>query len=153
MYNINRRKFLSFFGCSCCSLILPSCSTVPITDRKQLTLIPESKINSQAAAAYEQFRSKAKIINKGTQLNEVIKIGKKIESAVSAFFTSQGEEDPTKNFGWDYILVDNDKASFYNAFSRIINEEYDSKIIKGYVKSNYDWSIIADRFLVSIKNK
>ena len=110
MYNINRRKFLSFFGCSCCSLILPSCSTVPITDRKQLTLIPESKINSQAAAAYEQFRSKAKIINKGTQLNEVIKIGKKIESAVSAFFTSQGEEDPTKNFGWDYILVDNDKV-------------------------------------------
>jgi predicted Zn-dependent protease len=110
MYNINRRKFLSFFGCSCCSLILPSCSTVPITDRKQLTLIPESKINSQAATAYEQFRSKAKIINKGTQLNEVIKIGKKIESAVSAFFTSQDEEDPTKNFGWDYILVDNDKV-------------------------------------------
>ena len=110
MYNINRRKFLSFFGCSCCSLILPSCSTVPITDRKQLTLIPESKINSQAAAAYEQFRSKAKIINKGKQLNEVIKIGKKIESAVSAFFTSQGEKDPTKNFGWDYILVDNDKV-------------------------------------------
>ncbi|MDC0628725.1 M48 family metallopeptidase [Pelagibacteraceae bacterium] len=107
---MNRRKFLSFFGCSCCSLILPSCSTVPITDRKQLTLIPESKINSQAATAYEQFRSKAKIINKGTQLNEVIKIGKKIESAVSAFFTSQDEEDPTKNFGWDYILVDNDKV-------------------------------------------
>jgi glycosyltransferase involved in cell wall biosynthesis len=51
------------------------------------------------------------------------------------------------------ILVDNDKASFYNAFSRIINEEYDSKVIKDYVKSNYDWSIITDRFLVSIKNK
>jgi len=110
MYNINRRKFLGLFGCSCCSLILPSCSTVPITERKQLSIIPESKINQQAAAAYEQFRSKAKIINKGSQLNEVIEIGKKIELSVSAFFKNKNEEDPTKNFGWDYILVDNDKV-------------------------------------------
>ena len=42
MYNINRRKFLGYFGCSCCSLILPSCSTVPITERKQLTLISKT---------------------------------------------------------------------------------------------------------------
>ena len=59
MYNINRRKFLGLFGCGCCSLLLPSCSTVPITDRKQLTIIPEAKINSQAAAAYEQFQKKS----------------------------------------------------------------------------------------------
>ena len=67
MYNINRRKFLELFGCGCCSLILPSCSTVPITERKQLTIIPEATINRQAAAAYQQFRSKAKLINKGKQ--------------------------------------------------------------------------------------
>jgi predicted Zn-dependent protease len=109
MYNINRRKFLGLFGCGCCSLILPSCSTVPITDRKQLTIIPESKINLQAANAYEQFRSKVKLIKTGSQFNEVINIGKKIEVAVSAFFEKKGEVDPTKNFGWDYVLVDNDK--------------------------------------------
>jgi len=109
MYNINRRKFLGLFGCSCCSLILPSCSTVPITDRKQLTIIPESRINSQAAAAYEQFRSKTKLINDGSQLKEIREIGKKIEFSVSAFFNKESKEDPTKNFGWDYVLVDNDK--------------------------------------------
>jgi len=110
MYNINRRKFLGLFGCSCCSLILPSCSTVPITDRRQLTIIPESKINHQAAVAYENFRAKAKIINKGFQLKEVVEIGKKIEVAVSAFFANKKQKDPTKNFAWDYILVDNDKV-------------------------------------------
>ena len=110
MYNINRRKFLGLFGCSCCSLILPSCSTVPITERKQLTIIPEAKINQQAAVAYEQFRSKAKLINSGSQLNEVREIGKKIEVAVSAFFQMKNEDDPTKNFSWDYVLVDNDKV-------------------------------------------
>ena len=110
MYNINRRKFLGLFGCGCCSLVLPSCSTVPITERRQLSIIPESRINSQAAAAYENFRSKTKLINKGSQLNEIRKIGKKMETAVSAFFINQGKEDPTKNFTWDYILVNNDKV-------------------------------------------
>ena len=109
MYNINRRKFLGYFTCSCCSIILPSCSTVPITDRKQLSIIPEARINKQAAAAYETFRSKTKLIKSGSQLNEIREIGKRIEFAVSKFFENQGKEDPTKNFGWDYILVDNDK--------------------------------------------
>ena len=110
MYNINRRKFLEYFGCGCCSLILPSCSTVTITERKQLSIIPESRINRQAAAAYENFRSKSKLITTGSQLREVREIGKKMEIAVSAFFEKEGKVDPTKNFGWDYVLVDNDKV-------------------------------------------
>ena len=110
MYNINRRKFLGYFGCSCCSLILPSCTTVPITERRQLSIIPESRINQQASAAYETFRSKTKLITSGRQLNEIRNIGKKMEFAVSAFFEKQGKEDPTRNFGWDYVLVDNDKV-------------------------------------------
>ena len=111
MYITNRRKFLGLISCGCCSLILPSCSTVPITERKQLSLIPESRINSQAASAYEQFKTKNKLITSGSQLDQIIKIGKKMETSVSAFFLNQGKEDPTKNFGWDYILVDNDKIA------------------------------------------
>ena len=64
-YTINRRKFLNLFGCGCCSLVLPSCATVPITERRQLSIIPEATINRQAATAYEQFKSKTKLITKG----------------------------------------------------------------------------------------
>ena len=110
MYNINRRKFLGLFGCGCYSLMLPSCSTVPITQRRQLSIMSEARINRQAAASYEKFRQKSKLINKGSQLDEVREIGKKMEVAVSTFFTSTGKKDPTKNFGWDYVLVDNDKV-------------------------------------------
>ena len=110
MYNINRRKFLGLFSCGCCSLILPSCSTVPITERKQLSIIPEYRINQQAAAAYENFRKKTKLITSGSKLDDIKKIGKKMEKAVSAFFLKERKDDPTKNFGWDYILVDNDKV-------------------------------------------
>ena len=110
MYSINRRKFLGLFGCGCCSILLPSCTSVPITDRKQLSIIPEATINRQAAAAYESFRTKTKLITKGTQLNEIRDIGKRIENSVSSFFLKKGQKDPTENFGWDYVLVDNDKV-------------------------------------------
>ena len=110
IYNINRRKFIQLFSCSCYGLILPSCSTVPITERKQLTIFSEQRINAQANAAYEQFRSKAKLIKKGKDLDNIKEIGSRIEKAVTAFFSSRNEKDPTTNFDWDYILVDNKKV-------------------------------------------
>ena len=110
MYNINRRKFLGLFGCSCCSLMLTSCSTVPITDRRQLSIIPEAKINRQAAVAYEKFREKSKLITSGNQLNDIKEIGKRIEISVSTFFKSKNQKDPTSTFEWDYVLVNNDKV-------------------------------------------
>ena len=109
-YNINRRKFLGLFGCGCCSLLMPSCSTVPITERKQLSLIPETTINRQAAQAYSQFKNKTKLITKGNQLKEIKDIGRKIEKSVTAFFLNKGQKDPTSTFNWDYVLVDNDKV-------------------------------------------
>ena len=47
--NINRRKFLEIFGGCSCGLLIASCSTAPITERKQLKLLPESTVNRQAS--------------------------------------------------------------------------------------------------------
>ena len=51
---MDRRKFIQYVSCGCCGFVLNSCSNVPITDRKQLRIIPESKINAQAAQIYEK---------------------------------------------------------------------------------------------------
>ena len=51
------------------------------------------------------------------------------------------------------VLVENDKNSFYNAFVQLANKEYNSKEIKDYVEANYDWSIIANKFLLLFENK
>ena len=98
IHNINRRKFIELFTCGCCSLILPSCSTVPITKRKQLSIYPEATINRQASKAYETFRSKTKVINKGKDLKTIREIGKRIEFSVSKFFIDKDGTDPTSNF-------------------------------------------------------
>ncbi len=55
---MDRRKFLTYMGCGCGSLLLSSCSTAPITDRRQLKLIPESKLNAQAAQIFEKVKEK-----------------------------------------------------------------------------------------------
>jgi len=107
--NINRRKFLEIFtGCSC-GLAVSSCSTAPITDRKQLKLIPEYQLNAQAAQIYENVKSKTKLSDDEKQLTEIKDIGFRIEEAVSAYFYSKDLRDPTSNFQWEYILIDNDK--------------------------------------------
>ena len=107
--NINRRKFLEIFGYCSCGAIISSCTNAPITQRKQLKLLPESTINRQAAQLYERVKSKTKLSNDKDQLEEIRSIGGKIENAVSSFFESKNKKDPTYNFQWEYILVDNDK--------------------------------------------
>ena len=108
--NINRRKFLEIFGGCTCGLMIASCSTAPITDRKQLKLIPEATLNRQAAQIYENVKAKTKLSDDKKQLNEIKETGSKIEEAVSAYFDSINEYDPTSNFQWEYILIDNDKV-------------------------------------------
>ena len=55
---MNRRKFLSYVSCGCGSLLLSSCSTTPITERKQLKIVSEAKLNAQAAQIYEKIKEK-----------------------------------------------------------------------------------------------
>jgi predicted Zn-dependent protease len=107
--SINRRKFLELIGSCSCGLVVSACSTAPITDRKQLKLIPEATLNRQSAEIYEKVKSKTKLKNDPKQLDEIKEIGSRIEDAVSKYFESEDLADPTSNFKWEYILVDNDK--------------------------------------------
>ena len=107
---MNRRKFITYVSCGCCGFILNSCSSAPITERKQLKLIPESKLNAQAAQAYEKIKKKEKLSEDTKKLNEIKNIGKKMENAIGEYFSKSGIDDPTKYFDWEYILIDNDKV-------------------------------------------
>ena len=107
--NINRRKFLEIFSCCTCSLMIASCTTAPITERRQLKLLPEHTLNKQAAQIYENVKRKTKLSTDKNKLQEIKEIGSKTEKAISAYFKSINKPDPTSNFQWEYILIDNDK--------------------------------------------
>ena len=110
---MDRRKFLTYVGCTCCSLALNSCSTAPITDRKQLKLISEAKLNAQAAQIFEKIKKKEKLIS-GPKLTEIKEIGKRMENSIGEYFYQSKLDDPTISFDWEYILID--KKNMRNAF-------------------------------------
>ena len=107
---MNRRKFLSYVGCGCCGVMVNGCSKAPITDRRQLKIIPEAKLNAQAAQIYEKVKEKEKMSDDIKSLNEIKDIGKRMELSISEYFYISGIEDPTSNFNWEYILIDNKKV-------------------------------------------
>ena len=107
---MNRRKFLSYVGCGCCSMILNSCTTAPITERKQLKIVSEAKLNAQAAKIYSQIKEKEKLIKSSKILDEIRDIGKKMENSIGEYFYQSNLNDPTSNFDWEYILIDNKKV-------------------------------------------
>ncbi len=107
---MNRRKFLSYVGCGCCGLILNSCTTAPITERRQLKIIPEAKLNAQAAQIYEKIKEKEKMSDDLQTLNLIKDIGKKMENSIDEYFSRNNLENPTRNFEWEYILIDKKKT-------------------------------------------
>tara|TARA_B100001057_G_scaffold429260_1_gene455254 strand:- start:49 stop:873 length:825 start_codon:yes stop_codon:yes gene_type:complete len=106
---MNRRKFLSYVGCGCCGLFLNSCSTAPITERRQFKIVPEAKLNAQAAQIYEKVKEKEKLIT-DSKLEDIKNIGKRMENSIGEYFYKVKIEDPTLNFDWEYILIDNKKV-------------------------------------------
>ena len=107
---MNRRKFLNYIGCGCCGVVFNGCSTAPITDRRQFKIIPEAKLNAQAAAIYEKIKKKEKMSDDKVTLKLIQNIGKKMENSISEYFFRSEIEDPTLGFDWDYILIDNKKV-------------------------------------------
>ena len=97
-------------GCGCVSFGINACSTVPITERKQLRIIPESKLNAQAAEAYEKIKEKSKLSKDVSSLNKIKDIGARIENSISEYFFRNNQIDPTENFEWEYILIENKKV-------------------------------------------
>ncbi len=107
---MDRRKFLSYISCSCCGFVLNACSTAPITERRQLKIIPEAKLNAQAAIIYEKVKEKEKLSKDTKTLNEIKEIGSKMQNAIGEYFYKEKLDDPTANFDWEYILIDNKKV-------------------------------------------
>ena len=106
---MNRRNFLHLMGCGCLSMSIHSCTTAPITERKQLRLIPEAKLNAQAAQIYEKIKKKEKLID-DKNLTDIKTIGKKMQDSISEYFYQSNLPDPTANFDWEYILIENKKV-------------------------------------------
>ena len=86
---------------------LTSCTSVSITDRKQLIILGDDVIYPEAFKAYKDFKNKAKLIESGKEIDEINKVTNNLKTAIKNFYKSEGRKDPTSNFAWEVVLVDN----------------------------------------------
>lgn len=85
-----------------------SCSKVPITNRKQLKLLPESLLLGMALTTYQDFLSTnppASVSDQNTVL--VRNVGGKLKASVIKLMKEKGFSKRIKNFKWDFNLVNN----------------------------------------------
>jgi len=83
-----------------------ACSTVPVTGRQQLNIIPESQINAMSFSQYEEFISAHKLSDNKQQTAMVKNVGKNIQLAVEKYFADQGLTAELRNYQWEFNLVE-----------------------------------------------
>lgn len=95
------------------SLILSlwGCSTVPITGRSQLNLIPGSSMLSMSLQQYDQFLKENKVSSNRQQTAMVQRVGKRVQGAVEQYFASSGLQGYLADYKWEFNLVEDKQVN------------------------------------------
>lgn len=102
------KKITSFFVMA---ILLVSCTKNALSGKSQLTLLPESELQSMATTEYQQFLASNKVVSTSNNRDAemVRRVGQRITNAVQAYYADKGLTDKLTGFKWEYNLVD-DKA-------------------------------------------
>lgn len=90
---------------------LMACTEVPITNRKQLNMLPEGQLISLSLTTYESFLKKNPAIMSGAEAAMVKSVGGKIEKSVNAFMAQEKLSERLQGYQWEYNLVKDDEAN------------------------------------------
>jgi predicted Zn-dependent protease len=93
------------------SFFIVSCSTVPITGRKQLSLVPSSQILSLSYQQYDEFLQQHQVDNSSSEAALVKKVGKNIQQAVERYFADHNMSDELADYKWEFNLVNSDEVN------------------------------------------
>jgi predicted Zn-dependent protease len=88
------------------ALAIYSCSTVPLTGRRQLSLVGDAEINQSAAASYSQLLSdpKTKVVSSGTDAQRVKRIGNQLAVVIEKYLQQNGYANQYQ-FKWEFNLI------------------------------------------------
>ena len=92
-------------------LFLTACTTVPITGRSQLNLIPGSSMLAMSAQEYGTFLKENKVSANPEQTAMVKRVGTKIQQAVENYFAGIGLESHLADYHWEFNLVEDPQVN------------------------------------------
>src|SRR6266480_1382076 len=104
-------KIPKFFSLFIAVVILFSCSNVPITNRSQVKLLPNSEVNSMALTQYQEVLKTNKVINGTPDALMVQRVGQKISAAAVSVMAQLKQADRVAGFQWEYHLLDSKEVN------------------------------------------
>ena len=118
-----------------------SCNKVPISNRKQFNLLPESEMMSMSFSSYKDFISKHQVVSQGdAQL--VKNVGYKISKAVEQYFQQKNQSKLLNGYSWEFNLVNDNsvnawcmpggKVVFYTGILPVTQNETGIAVVMGH---------------------
>lgn len=131
------------FGILVLTAILVACSSVPITGRKQLNMLPESQLMSMSLTQYESFLTENKTLPDSDPRTKLVKkVGNKIAASVEKYLKTHGKAKRVNNFVWEFNVVDDPtvnawcmsggKVVFYTGILPITEDEDGLAVVMGH---------------------
>jgi predicted Zn-dependent protease len=118
------------------------CSTVAITGRKQLNLIPDGEMLAMSSEQYGTFMKENKPGKDTSASRKVRRVGQKIQGAVEKYFRDRGLAPELNGYAWEFNLVENDelnawcmpggKVVFYSGILPVCQDEKGIAVVMGH---------------------
>jgi predicted Zn-dependent protease len=93
-------------------VVLFSCSTVPLTGRRQLSLVGDAQVNQSAAQSYSQLLTdpKTKVITGTADAQRVKRVGAQLAAAIEKYLADNGYQGKY-NFKWEFNLIQSNEVN------------------------------------------
>lgn len=124
-------------------IMLVRCATVPITGRRQLSLVSNSEIIPMSFDQYSQVLKEAKMSDDEEMTAMVKRCGKRIQHAVEIYMADNGWSNYLNGFNWEFNLIEDDnmvnawcmpggKVAFYTGIIPICKDETGVAVVMGH---------------------
>ena len=106
-----RQLFVSFVFTIATFFLFQTCSSVPLTGRSQLNMIPSSEMLTMSFQQYDQFLKESKVITNTAEVSMVKQTGAKIQNAVERYMSENKLSHRLEGYNWDFNLVEDDQVN------------------------------------------
>jgi len=95
-----------FIALALVSLMIYSCSTVPITGRKRVNFVSDAKILPTSFAQYTGFLAQNTLSSDVAKTNQIKDVGARISKAVDRYMRANGMVSEADSYRWEFNLVE-----------------------------------------------
>ena len=123
-------------------VVLAGCATVPVTGRKQLSLIPDSQMNSMSFQQYQQVLQESTLSSDPVATAQIKRVGARIQDAVERYFQQAGQPHQLDGYAWEFNLIESDqvnawcmpggKVAFYTGILPVCKDDTGIAVVMGH---------------------